>query len=101
MAAGFVNLQHWGAIVPLYMAYGFSRGVYESSMKAIIAEFFPDNGEAAFAVLQVQLGFASSLALFLRLASKQAIPVAVVVFSVLGCVGCIAAHAVHGKLKGP
>merc|ERR550539_1065061 len=48
----------WGGMVGLYLIMGNGRAVFESTNKAVFADFFPDNAAGAFAMFGVQSGLA-------------------------------------------
>ena len=64
LVAGKENLGHWGALVPLAIAFGSGRSVWETNFKATFADYFPDAKEAAFANVQLQSGVASTVGFF-------------------------------------
>ena len=53
----------WGVIV-LYILGGFGRAIFEGTNKAVFADFFPNDKEAAFANVIMQSGGAATLAFF-------------------------------------
>lgn len=48
----------------VYIVYGCGRSVWESTTKAVFADFFPDEPQAAFANIVLQSGLASTIAFF-------------------------------------
>merc|ERR1712086_832403 len=48
----------------IYIVYGCGRAVWESTTKAVFADFFPDDPQAAFANIVLQSGLASTVAFF-------------------------------------
>ena len=44
--------------------YGCGRSIWESTTKAVFADFFPDDPQAAFANIVLQSGLASTIAFF-------------------------------------
>eukprot|EP01063_Lacrimia_lanifica_P027779 TRINITY_DN3951_c0_g3_i1.p1 TRINITY_DN3951_c0_g3~~TRINITY_DN3951_c0_g3_i1.p1 ORF type:complete len:507 (+),score=190.98 TRINITY_DN3951_c0_g3_i1:109-1521(+) len=54
------RLDSWGALVPLFVVFGIGRSCWESINKAVFADMFKDDTEAAFAMLIVQLGLTST-----------------------------------------
>ena len=52
--------------MPLALVFGTGRSVWETNFKASFADYFPDNKEAAFANVQLQSGFASTVGFFLN-----------------------------------
>jgi len=52
-------------LVGLYMLHGLGRGVWESTNKAVIIDFFPNDPKAAFANVIVSSGSASTIGFFL------------------------------------
>ena len=59
------DLGTWGMLVPLYMLQGLGRGIFESTNKGVIADFFPGPKAAAgFANFVVLSGGASFLMFF-------------------------------------
>eukprot|EP00939_MAST-03C_sp_MAST-3C-sp1_P003856 g3856.t1 len=54
-----------GPLVALYCLHGVGRGVWESTNKAVILDFFPDDAAAAFANVIVSSGMASTIGFFM------------------------------------
>lgn len=55
------DLGHWGVIIPVYIFQGIGRGNFESTNKAVFADFFPGaKAEAAFANFVIWSGLAMS-----------------------------------------
>lgn len=52
-------------IVVVYILMGFGRAVFENTNKAVFADFFPQDTEAAFANVIVESGASSALAFFI------------------------------------
>jgi len=50
----------WGGMIGLYLIMGNGRAVFESTNKAVFADFFPDNAAGAFAMFGVQSGLAGA-----------------------------------------
>ena len=54
----------WEYLLPLYIIFGCGRGVWESTMKAVFADFFggdPATSAAAFANIPLQNGFSGAI----------------------------------------
>ena len=86
----------WGVLIPLFVIFGIGRAVWEGPFKAIIADMFKDDSEAAFANIILQLGVTSSIA-FLGHFSPFARELLCVIFAVLSFVGYFAAITVHQR----
>uniref|UniRef100_A0A7S2CTI9 Uncharacterized protein n=1 Tax=Florenciella parvula TaxID=236787 RepID=A0A7S2CTI9_9STRA len=56
------ELRH--ALWIVYIVYGCGRSIWESTTKAVFADFFPDDPQAAFANIVLQSGLASTVAFF-------------------------------------
>eukprot|EP01063_Lacrimia_lanifica_P027778 TRINITY_DN3951_c0_g2_i1.p2 TRINITY_DN3951_c0_g2~~TRINITY_DN3951_c0_g2_i1.p2 ORF type:complete len:480 (+),score=188.84 TRINITY_DN3951_c0_g2_i1:63-1502(+) len=82
------ELGTWGALVPLFVVFGIGRSCWESINKAVFADMFKDDTEAAFAVLIVQLGLTSTATFigyrFLGNLPKEVIMSAMGVLAVVG-----------------
>jgi len=57
-------LGKWPILIVLYVLFGLGRATFESTNKAIFADFFPDDKDAAFAAVIVFSGGASAIAFF-------------------------------------
>jgi len=55
----------WTALILLFSMFGFGRAVWEGTNKAVFADFFPENPQAAFANIYLQSGAATTIAFFL------------------------------------
>lgn len=55
----------WTVLIVLYLLMGSGRCVFESTNKAVFADFFPRNMEGAFANLIVQNGLSSTIGFFI------------------------------------
>jgi len=56
------NLGSFGYLVPMYLAFGIGRGVWESTTKAVFADFFSGpNAGAGFAHIVIQNGAAGAI----------------------------------------
>jgi len=51
----------WATLIVLYLVAGNGRAVFESTNRAVIADFFPNTSAGAFAFLAVQSGLAGTL----------------------------------------
>ena len=80
LICGFEPLQNWIAVIPLYVLFGIMRSIYETSHKAVFADFFPEEGEAAFAVLSFAMGTAATTAFVLR----QLLPPTILALLIVG-----------------
>lgn len=63
---GFKALRYPAYLLCMYSLFGIARGVYESSLRSVVSDLFPDDGEAAFSLLTTANGFAAACALLLR-----------------------------------
>jgi len=50
----------WTILVMIYTSHGFGRGIFESTLKATFANYFPYEKEGAFANIIIQNGLASA-----------------------------------------
>lgn len=84
----------WPQLTTVYALQGVGRGVWESTNRAMWADAFPGCADAAFAMLLLQFGLASTLAYLLI---PQVPPLAGMsacgLFALLGCAGCVRSHA--------
>jgi len=74
-------------LLGLYVVHGIGRGVWESTNKAVILDFFPDNAMAAFANVIVSSGLASTIGFFMYEFDKdlQNHPLVVTTITVVLC----------------
>ena len=54
-----------GGVVSLYIVFGIGRAVFEGTNKAVVADFFPHDKEAAFSNVIVQSGGSAAIAFVL------------------------------------
>ena len=54
----------WGTLILVYCSGGIGRASYEGNLKAIFADYFVDDKEAAFANIILQHGLSSTVAYF-------------------------------------
>merc|ERR1719192_2842212 len=52
---------HWGTMVAIYLIMGNGRAVFESTNRAVYADFFPETKEGAFAMLSFSNGIAGMI----------------------------------------
>lgn len=76
-----------GPLLTLYVLHGIGRGVWESTNKAVILDFFPDNPAAAFANVIVSSGLASTIGFFMYQFNKDLVnhPLVVTTLTVVLC----------------
>eukprot|EP01059_Diplonema_ambulator_P032789 TRINITY_DN65_c1_g1_i13.p1 TRINITY_DN65_c1_g1~~TRINITY_DN65_c1_g1_i13.p1 ORF type:complete len:531 (+),score=109.88 TRINITY_DN65_c1_g1_i13:62-1594(+) len=90
------KLGKWGTLIPLFICFGCARAVWEGPNKAIIADMFKNDSEAAFANIILQLGTTSSIAFityrFMSSLTKEFI---VVTACSLAIVGHFAGVGIH------
>lgn len=87
----------WG-IMFIYILQGSGRAVFEGTNKAVFAEFFPDNQEAAFANVIFQSGLSSSFAFFFfHYFSVVAQAIITVVTGVAAMIGLVLAFQTHAR----
>ena len=74
-------------LIALYILHGVGRGVWESTNKAVILDFFPNDAMAAFANVIVSSGLASTIGFFMYEFDKdlQDNPVVVTTITVVLC----------------
>lgn len=89
----------WGLTV-FYVLMGAGRAVFENTNKAVFADFFPNDKEAAFANVIFQSGGASALAFFVfPYISPLARGIVTAVFSFLAIFSLVGAFRLHNKEK--
>lgn len=93
---GFKGLRCPACLLCMYGLFGIARGVYESSLRSVVSDLFPDDGEAAFSLLTTANGFAAACALLLR----QFSPWRVSVSLAIALAGASAAQVARLYLKG-
>eukprot|EP00298_Acanthocystis_sp_HF-20_P010486 c18881_g1_i1.p1 GENE.c18881_g1_i1~~c18881_g1_i1.p1 ORF type:complete len:458 (+),score=177.54 c18881_g1_i1:84-1376(+) len=92
------TLGTWGWCVVLYLLHGAGRGIFESTNKAVIADFFPTKAPAAFANVIVSSGGASSIGFFLfPNVSRDVQLVVCIIFAVLHIFTAFQAFSVFRK----
>jgi MFS family permease len=95
--AGFVffflsdtQLGTWALIIPYLIIYGFGRGTWENTNKAVIADLFsdaPEHSTSAFAAVSFSNGFAGAIGYFtFSSISRDAMASVVTVASVIAIV---------------
>mmetsp|Transcript_755 Transcript_755/g.1140 ORF Transcript_755/g.1140 Transcript_755/m.1140 type:complete len:229 (+) Transcript_755:121-807(+) len=82
----------------VYIVYGCGRSIWESTTKAVFADFFPDTPQAAFANIVLQSGLASTIAFFVfpDMSPLQK-EVTLGATAILGAICFLAATAIHKK----
>mmetsp|Transcript_27388 Transcript_27388/g.82184 ORF Transcript_27388/g.82184 Transcript_27388/m.82184 type:complete len:446 (-) Transcript_27388:22-1359(-) len=107
LAFGLANLAFgaslgaWAALVPLALVFGTGRSVWETNFKASFADYFPDNKEAAFANVQLQSGFASTVGFFLNPhISPAALAWVAVLCAATAIVSQLLAARIHKRRRG-
>merc|ERR1711998_396723 len=58
------TLAKWPIVIPMYILFGLGRATFESTNKAVFADFFPNDADGAFANIILQSGAASTIAFF-------------------------------------
>jgi hypothetical protein len=74
LVADDAKIAQWGFIVPYFMLHGVARGVWESTNKAVVADYFTDQDtrETAFATIYATSGLAGALGyLFFALMTRE------------------------------
>jgi len=61
VSASKIEAAGLGALIGIYLIMGNGRAVYESTYKAVIADFFPERKAGAFAIFGVQGGLAGAM----------------------------------------
>mmetsp|Transcript_5575 Transcript_5575/g.7420 ORF Transcript_5575/g.7420 Transcript_5575/m.7420 type:complete len:460 (+) Transcript_5575:36-1415(+) len=85
----------WG-LVFLYIIAGNGRAVFEGTNKAMVADFFPNQKEAAFANVIITSGGASAVAFYIfPLLSKLTMGLIVAVCCLYGIIGIFMAFRIH------
>eukprot|EP01060_Flectonema_neradi_P002685 TRINITY_DN116_c0_g2_i1.p1 TRINITY_DN116_c0_g2~~TRINITY_DN116_c0_g2_i1.p1 ORF type:complete len:532 (+),score=122.38 TRINITY_DN116_c0_g2_i1:52-1596(+) len=90
------DIGNWGVLIPLFVVFGIGRAVWEGPFKAIIADMFKEDSEAAFANIILQLGVTSSIA-FLGQFSAFARETLCVIFAVLSFIGYFLSVFIHKR----
>lgn len=87
-------------IIGMYVLAGVGRAVFEGTNKAVFADFFPNEKEAAFSCVIVQSGLSATLGFFLfPLFSKDTQAAICLFFSAISLVGLTLAFYFHKKEK--
>jgi len=86
---GFKELQFWSWVIPLYIIFGFGRGVYESTNKALFVDLFGSQTPVAFGLLSLQVGLGAgtgfAMGTFAR--NSDALGICTVALGALGIIG--------------
>mmetsp|Transcript_16939 Transcript_16939/g.25421 ORF Transcript_16939/g.25421 Transcript_16939/m.25421 type:complete len:470 (+) Transcript_16939:66-1475(+) len=89
---------HWG-IEFIYILAGCSRGVYESTNKAMIADFFPQQKLAAFANVIALFGGGSAIAFYLfPNLNELTSGIILAIISAEAIIGTVIAFAIHKSM---
>jgi len=88
-------------LVALYVVHGVGRGVWESTNKAVILDFFPNDAMAAFANVIVSSGLASTIGFFMYEFDKslQDNPVVVTTITVVLCAISLVTYPIAIRLN--
>ncbi|KAK3268319.1 hypothetical protein CYMTET_23170 [Cymbomonas tetramitiformis] len=90
------TLGNWAILVPMYTVYGLARAVFEGQNKAILQDFFPQQGAAWSANFILSSGIAGGLGFILfPYLSKLAITTICSGTSFLGILGFILAQRLY------
>merc|ERR1719160_447723 len=86
----------------LYVVHGIGRGVWESTNKAVILDFFPDKPMAAFANVIVSSGLASTIGFFMYQFNDDLVnhPLVVTTMTVVLCAVSLVSYPAAVYLNG-
>ncbi|KAJ9451193.1 UNC93-like protein 3 [Diplonema papillatum] len=88
----------WGVLVPLFVVFGIGRAVWEGANKAVVANMFEHNSDAAFAAVILFLGTTSTLAFALYgFLNSQVKELAIIITGVLSIGGYFVALHMHQR----
>jgi MFS family permease len=86
---------NFGSLMLVYMLLGMGRSTYEGTLRAVFADFFPQEREGAFANIILSTGLASVIGFWLAGISPFAIEIATIVSSILAIIGFWKANAMY------
>lgn len=84
----------------MYILAGSGRAVFEGTNKAVFADFFPNDKEAAFANVIIQSGGSAAIAFFVfPYMSKEAKGIVCAVVALFSMFGIMASFSINRKDK--
>eukprot|EP00039_Didymoeca_costata_P015874 m.275822 g.275822 ORF g.275822 m.275822 type:complete len:488 (+) comp16295_c0_seq6:119-1582(+) len=95
------SASHWSLVIPVYIMFGVGRGVWESTTKAVFADFFPGAlATAGFANIALQNGLSGALGYFIFPFFSYHIKAYFVIgFAGLGILTYLLAQGIHTRSK--
>lgn len=93
----FPSFASWNftSLTLVYVLLGMGRSTYEGTLRAVFADFFPQEREGAFANIILSTGLASVVGFWLAGISPFALEVATIVSSILAILGFWKANALY------
>ena len=93
----FPSYDSWnfGSLLLIYVLLGIGRSTYEGTLRAVFADFFPQEREGAFANIILGTGLASVLGFWLAGVSPFALEVVTITSALLAIVGFRKANALY------
>lgn len=86
---------NFSSLILVYMLLGMGRSTYEGTLRAVFADFFPQEREGAFANIILSTGLASVVGFWLAGKSPFALEIATIMSSILAIVGFWKANALY------
>jgi MFS family permease len=85
----FPSFDSWNfsSLLLIYILLGVGRSTYEGTLRAVFADFFPQEREGAFANIILSTGIASVVGFWLAGISPYALEIVTIVSSILAIVG--------------
>lgn len=93
----FPSYDSWnfGSLLLIYVLLGIGRSTYEGTLRAVFADFFPQEREGAFANIILSTGLASVLGFWLAGVSPFALEVVTIASALLAIVGFWKANTLY------
>lgn len=86
---------NFSSLIVVYVLLGMGRSTYEGTLRAIFADFFPQEREGAFANIILSTGLASVVGFWLAGVSPFALEITTIASSILAIVGFWKANALY------
>jgi hypothetical protein len=85
------QIASWSVIIPLVIAYGIGRGIWENTNKSVIATIFhtsPEQRDAVFSAIYFTSGITAAMGFLLyRFLSLEIVGILIIIVSVIGMIG--------------
>eukprot|EP00804_Cyclotella_cryptica_P023637 CCRYP_011966-RA/>CCRYP_011966-RA protein AED:0.22 eAED:0.22 QI:1553/1/1/1/0.25/0.2/5/1326/562 len=93
----FPSFSTWNinSLLLIYILLGIGRSTYEGTLRAVFADFFPDEREGAFANIILSTGVASVIGFWIAAVSPFAIEILTIVSSILAIGGFWKANSLY------